>query len=94
MLIYKALCCREVAFWFNVGIMPTSTDFSNYCCDLLASAGRCVSKRMFGGYALGMDGLTIAILADLGDGKKLWLKNDGSTCSRYEAAAAKYLPTP
>ena len=53
---------------------------------LLASAGRCITKRMFGGYALSTDGLTIAILADLGDGEKLWLKGDASTRRRYEAA--------
>ena len=94
MLIYKALCCRWVAFWFNVEIMPTSTDFANYCCDLMASAGRCVAKRMFGGYAIGTGGLTIAILADLGDGEKLWLKNDDSTCSRYEAAGCKIFTHP
>ncbi len=65
--------------------MPTNLDFANYCCDLLASAGRCVAKRMFGGFGISTDGLTIAILADRGDGEKLWLKGDNSTRSRYEA---------
>ena len=51
--------------------------------------GRCIPKRLFGGYALSTDGLTIAILADLGDGKKLWLKGDASIRSRYEAAGCK-----
>ena len=69
--------------------MPKNTDFANYCCDLLASAGRCVPKRMFGGFGISTDGLTIAILADLGDGEKLWLKGDNSTRSRYEAAGCK-----
>ncbi len=69
--------------------MPTNADFANYCCDLLASAGRCIPKRMFGGFGISMDGLTIAILADLGDGEKLWLKGDDSTRSRYEAAGCK-----
>ena len=66
--------------------MPTNTDFANHCCDLLRSAGPCVARRMFGGYGISTDGLTIAILADLGDGEKLWLKGDESTRSRYEAA--------
>ena len=65
---------------------PTNTDFANHCCDLLRSAGPCVARRMFGGYGISTDGLTIAILADLGDGEKLWLKGDESTRSRYEAA--------
>ena len=69
--------------------MPANNDFANYCCDLLASAGRCTPKRMFGGFGISTDGLTIAILADLGDGEKLWLKGDDSTRSQYEAASCK-----
>jgi DNA transformation protein and related proteins len=74
--------------------MPTNTDFANYCCDLLASAGRCVPKRMFGGFGISTDGMTIAILADLGDGEKLWLKGDDSTRARYEAAGGKIFTYP
>ena len=74
--------------------MPTNTDFANYCCDLLASTGPCVAKRMFGGFGISTDGLTIAILADLGDGEKLWLKGDDSTRSRYEAAGCKIFTYP
>ena len=46
--------------------MPANTNFANHCCDLLASAGRCVPKRMFCGFVTNTDGLTIAILVDLG----------------------------
>ena len=56
--------------------MPTNTDFANYCCDLLASVGRCMAKRMFGGIGISTDGLTNTILCDScgpGDGEKLWL---------------------
>jgi DNA transformation protein and related proteins len=74
--------------------MPTNTDFANYCCDLLASAGRCIPKRMFGGFGISTDGLTIAILADLGDGEKLWLKGDDSSRPRYEAAGCKIFTYP
>ncbi len=66
--------------------MPISRDFAVYCCDLLASAGPCVAKRMFGGFSISTDGLTMAVLADLGDGEKLWLKGDSTTRSQYEAA--------
>ena len=69
--------------------MPTNADFANYCCDLLASAGRCVPKHMFGGFSISTDGLTIAVLADLGGGEKLWLKGDVSTRNRYEAAGCE-----
>ena len=74
--------------------MPINTDFANYCCDLLASAGRCVAKRMFGGFGISTDGLTVAILADLGDGERLWPKGDDSTRSRYEAAGCKIFTYP
>ena len=74
--------------------MPINTDFANYCCDLLASAGRCVPKRMFGGFGISSDGLTIAILADLGGGEKLWLKGDSSTRGRYEAAGCTIFSSP
>ena len=88
--------------------------FADYCCELLASVGPCVPKRMFGGYgircyphapplrgslppegafapwggpaALNTDGLTLAIVADLGDGEKLWLKASDSTRAQWEAA--------
>ena len=69
--------------------MPTNVDFANYCCDLLRSAGPCVAKRMFGGYGISTDGLTSAILTNLGDGEKLWLKGDEATRSRYEAAGCQ-----
>jgi DNA transformation protein and related proteins len=65
--------------------MTTSHDFASYCCDLLASAGPCVAKRMFGGFGISTEGLNIALLVDLGDGDKLWLKADNQSRSRYEA---------
>jgi DNA transformation protein and related proteins len=74
--------------------MPTNTDFANYCCDLLVSAGPCTAKRMFGGFGISIDGLTIAILADLGDGEKLWLKGDADARGRYEAAGCKLFTYP
>ena len=74
--------------------MPTNIDFANYCCDLLASVGLCVAKRMFGGFGISTDGLTIAILADLGDGERLWLKGDDNTRTLYEAADCKIFTYP
>ncbi len=74
--------------------MFTHADFANYCCDLLRSAGPCVAKRMFGGWGISTGGLTLAILADLGDGEKLWLKGDEATRSRYEAAGGRIFTYP
>jgi DNA transformation protein and related proteins len=74
--------------------MTTSKNFANYCCELLSSAGPCIAKRMFGGFGISTDGLTIAILADLGDGEKLWLKGDDATRSRYVAAGCAIFTYP
>lgn len=74
--------------------MPTNPDFANYCFDLLASVGRCIPKRMFGDFGISTDGLTIAIVADLGDGEKLWLKGNDSTRAGYEAAGCKIFTYP
>jgi DNA transformation protein len=61
-------------------------EFAEYCCDLLATAGPCVARRMFGAYGISTDGLTLAILADLGSGEKLWLKADETSRPLFEAA--------
>jgi DNA transformation protein and related proteins len=65
--------------------MTASRDFASYCCDLLSSAGPCVAKRMFGGFGISTEGLNLALLVDLGEGEKLWLKADNLSRSRYEA---------
>lgn len=66
--------------------MPASnSEFSNYCCELLASLGPCQAKRMFGGWGIRCEGLTVAIIADLGDGHTLWLKASANTCATFEA---------
>ncbi|MDP2067320.1 MAG: TfoX/Sxy family protein [Burkholderiaceae bacterium] len=64
-------------------------DFALYCCELLSSAGPCTVKRMFGGFGIGVDGLSIAWVMDLGDGETLWLKADNDTRDLYEAAGCK-----
>jgi len=65
------------------------SEFAQYCCELLSTAGPCVAKRMFGGYGISIDGLTIAILADLGQGEKLWLKASPEVAARFEAAGCQ-----
>lgn len=73
--------------------MATNTainrQFADYCCELLSTQGRCVAKRMFGGWGISVDGLTFAIIADLGNGDKLWLKADDVVRSRFEAAGCE-----
>lgn len=64
-------------------------DFADYCCELLASVGPCVAKRMFGGWGISVDGMSIAIIADLGAGEKLWLKADDQTRAQWVAAGSE-----
>ncbi len=65
--------------------MAASRDFADYCLELLSGIGPCSAKRMFGGWGLSLDGLTVAFIADLGDGEKLWLKADAHTQPLFEA---------
>ncbi len=66
-----------------------SREFAQYCCDLLSAAGPCVARRMFGGYGISTDGLTLALLVDLGAGEKLYLKADEASRPRFEAAGCE-----
>ena len=59
--------------------------FTAHCLDLLAHIGPCKAQRMFGGWGISVDGLTFAILADLGDGERLWLKTNDHTMPRFQA---------
>lgn len=63
--------------------------FADYCCELLAPVGPCVAKRMFGGWGISLDGVTFAIVADLGGGSTLWLKGDETTAPALEAAGSR-----
>lgn len=64
-------------------------EFARYCCELLHAAGPCVARRMFGGYGISTDGLTLALLVDLGAGEKLWLKASGDSQGHFEAAGCE-----
>ncbi len=71
-------------------VMPApASEFALYCCELLSTVGPCVARRMFGAYGISTDGLTLAILADLGSGEKLWLKADGTTRALFETAGCE-----
>ena len=73
--------------------MATSRDFADYCCELLSGVGTPVPKRMFGGWGISVDGVTIAVIADLGklggSNQKLYLKVDEITKAQFEAAGGK-----
>ena len=65
--------------------MSIDQSFADYSCELLQSAGPCVARRMFGGWGISVDGMTIAILANLGEGDTLWLKASDESRHRFEA---------
>jgi len=64
-------------------------EFAQYCCELLAAAGPCTARQMFGGYGISTEGLTLGLLADLGQGEKLWLKAGPDTRAVFEAAGCE-----
>ena len=75
--------------------MPTSNkEFALYCCDLLAGVGPCRAKGMFGGYGISTDGLTIALMTDLGQGDRLWLKANDDTAAQFRAAGGDQFMYP
>lgn len=64
-------------------------EFADYCCELLSSLGPCRARRMFGGWGISTEGLTIAILVDLGGGATLWLKAAPDDSQRYTDAGCQ-----
>ena len=65
--------------------MSASPAFVDHCLELLAGFGAASRKRMFGGHALYLDGLVVAlILADT-----LYLKTDAESREPFEAAGCK-----
>jgi DNA transformation protein and related proteins len=71
--------------------MAVSRDFREFVLEQLASAGRVTARAMFGGVGLYLDGLFFALIDD----DTLYLKVDGGTRARYEAAGSKpFCPFP
>ena len=70
--------------------MAISKDFADYCCELLSGVGTPTAKRMFGGWGIYVDGVTIAVIADLsklsGSNQKLYLKVDDVIKKQFKAA--------
>ena len=74
--------------------MAISKDFADYCCELLSGLGSPTAKRMFGGWSIYIDGLSIAWLIDLtpkgtGNNEKLYLRASDATRAQYEAAGCQ-----
>ena len=71
--------------------MSVSKDFADYCCELLSGVGKPTAKRMFGGFAVYVDDVSIAWLLDLNkdNNAKLFLKASDETRAQYEAAGCQ-----
>ena len=74
--------------------MAVPSAFAEFCCELLSSLGSVRARRMFGGWGLSVDGITVAIVGDLGSGDKLWLKADTDTRAVFEAAGCERFTYP
>ena len=61
--------------------MPSTSDFIDHVAELLAPAGHVVTKRMFGGHGIYIDGLFMAIIVD----DELYLKADDVTRAAFDA---------
>lgn len=74
--------------------MAISKEFADYCCELLSGVGNTTAKRMFGGWSIYVDGLSIAWIIDLtpkgtGNNEKLYLKASNETRAQYEDAGCQ-----
>lgn len=57
-------------------------DFIDHCMELLSPVGTVRGRRMFGGHGFYVDDLFLALVI----GDRLYLKSDGATRARFEAA--------
>jgi DNA transformation protein and related proteins len=64
---------------------PPGADFADYCCELLGSLGPVHAKRMFLGWGLSVDGLTVAVIAY----DTLYLKANVQTQPQFAAAGCQ-----
>lgn len=66
--------------------MAVSKDFADYCCELLSGIGNPVAKRMFGGWAIYVQGASVAWLLDMqkDNNAKMYLKASDATRAQYE----------
>ena len=69
----------------QVKARPPGSDFADYCCELLSSLGNVRAKRMFLGWGLSVDDLTVAVIAY----DTLYLKCNSNTESKFLAASCK-----
>ncbi len=60
-------------------------EFAEHCCELLAAAGPCTARRMFGGWGISTEGLNIAIIA----WDQLYLKANEETRARFLEAGCR-----
>jgi DNA transformation protein and related proteins len=85
-----AYCDRLVDWYFNglltrAKVRTPGADFADYCCELLGSLGQVQAKRMFLGWGLSVDGLTVAVIA----WDTLYLKANTDSLPNFTAAGCR-----
>ncbi len=64
---------------------PAGADFAEYCCELLGCLGNVQAKRMFLGWGLSVQGLTVAVIAY----DTLYLKANAATLAQFVSAGCQ-----
>jgi DNA transformation protein and related proteins len=66
-------------------VRAPGADFAAHCCELMGGLGEVQAKRMFLGWGLSVEGLTVAVIA----WDRLYLKANAQTQSQFLAAGCK-----
>lgn len=69
----------------RVKTLSPGADFADYCCELLGSLGEVQAKRMFLGWGLSVDSLTVAVIA----WDTLYLKANADSLPNFTAAGCR-----
>jgi len=69
----------------GVKTLSPGADFADYCCELLGSLGQVQAKRMFLGWGLSVDSLTVAVIA----WDTLYLKANADSLPNFTAAGCR-----
>jgi DNA transformation protein and related proteins len=66
-------------------VRSPGADFADHCCELMGGLGHVQAKRMFLGWGLSVEGLTVAVIA----WDRLYLKANTQTQSQFLAAGCQ-----
>ncbi|MFM9926200.1 TfoX/Sxy family protein [Variovorax sp. H27-G14] len=76
---------RTLTEYTQAKARPPGADFADYCCELMASLGDIQAKRMFLGWGLSVNDLTVAVIA----WDTLYLKANAQTQPHFAAVGSQ-----